>query len=975
MDTPHEPEVASNPEITPEVIEEPIAEVVDEPTPANRRTFVILIPGDGREPAADLSERDARQAWVAASAPWHPALLSLAGWLPRHEEFDYPPAPSTGEIWLVPAGAADKLPSGYQSQAADLGVPIVAVGEDRLATVAEILFLLGEPRSKNLEDPTAADYLALGASRRWLRDLTSAMGHSDGLDLDNLWREVSAGARAWAAGDPAASVNRLRASFEMLTQARERFYPVDAYLLDICLLDPATRPESVEALLQSRAPLTLLATGKSIESLAEKRPEGMERIREAITDGRLDIVGGAYSETEEPLLPLESVLWQFRKGGEAYRANLDDRNVETLARRRFGLYPQLVQVAKRFGFRFAVHMGFDAGSFPQRHEAKRLWEAPDGTTLEALTRTPIGADREAQGAHLPWRLATSMKEDHVATLPMVHWPEPLSGWYADLRRVAAYSPVLARLVTLNDYFHLTDRPFETFRPDLDDYIFPYLAQAVARRDPAPISGLAAHTRLRARFDSIRWLDSLVLALTSNPSVPEGTPIDRIEDDLETGRLDETRASLALREPDSLAAAARAIVGPVPAEGARPGYLILNPLATPRRVAVQLPEADADLRPTGPLRAAQFTDEGVLAVVELAGFGYAWVSRATDATLPPPPIGVLSAKARVLKNETLEVTIDEASGGIRGIKAAGDASARIGQQLVINGLRDANGEAAASKMVSDFFEVDYAGPALVQAISKGKLLDPAGKTLARFTQRFRLWAGRPVLDLDVTLSDIDADLLTKLADADPWAHSISCRWAWADSESSLRRTSLISAEPTRVERPETPDAFDITSQRRRTAILLGGLAHHRRHGARMLDTLLVTGRETAREFRLGVVLDLEEPFSAAQDMVTPPYVIPVENIPRTGPVGWFFQVDSPSVMVTSVTPARRPEGEPPLALVFHLVETAGRSIRCRLRTFRNPISARQVDYHDESIVDLSIEGDSVLVDLTPNEIARIEVTLG
>ena len=51
--------------------------------------------------------------------------------------------------------------------------------------------------------------------------------------------------------------------------------------------------------------------------------------------------------------------------------------------RRFGLYTQLPQFAKRFGFRFALHMGFDAGRFPIRSEVKRLWESPDASSLES----------------------------------------------------------------------------------------------------------------------------------------------------------------------------------------------------------------------------------------------------------------------------------------------------------------------------------------------------------------------------------------------------------------------------------------------------------------------------------------------------------------------------------------------------------------------------------------------------------------
>jgi alpha-mannosidase len=62
------------------------------------------------------------------------------------------------------------------------------------------------------------------------------------------------------------------------------------------------------------------------------------------------------------------------------------------------------------------------------------------------------------------------------------------------------------------------------------------------------------------------------------------------------------------------------------------------------------------------------------------------------------------------------------------------------------------------------------------------------------------------------------------------------------------------------------------------------------------------------------------------------------------------------------------------LVLHLVETAGRAARCRLRFFRDPVWARQTDFNHELVIDLTTDGDSVLIDLTPHEIARVDVTL-
>ena len=98
-------------------------------------------------------------------------------------------------------------------------------------------------------------------------------------------------------------------------------------------------------------------------------------------------------------------------------------------------------------------------------------------------------------------------------------------------------------------------------------------------------------------------------------------------------------------------------------------------------------------------------------------------------------------------------------------------------------------------------------------------------------------------------------------------------------------------------------------------------------------------------------------------------------PATGPTGWLFQLDHKGVAVTRVEFVDSAGDGRGWGLVFHLLETAGRAARCRLRLFRNPTWARQTDFQDELIVDLPIDDDAVLIDLTPHELARVEVTLG
>ncbi|MDB5351193.1 MAG: glycosyl hydrolase family 38 [Planctomycetota bacterium] len=950
--------------------------------------LVAMIEHDGREIPKGYPDREAEATWAAVSALWHPALLALVVDLPKVEGIDFPPVPEPSEVRLIAEGASHRLPADYRQIASDSG-SIVLDGEiDRTSIARRVLERiapgeeLGEPA-----DPIVLDFYALGTARWWLRDLTIAMGHADCLDLESLTRETLAGAKSWRAADLTGAASHLRAAFEILTQARERFYPVDGYLIDLSLLDVSLPAGALADSLEARTPITFLGTAQAVEKAAELDPDRMSALRTAITEGWADVVGGTYSESDEPLAPVTSILWQFLMGSEVYRRHLDDRNVETLATRRFALYPHRPQVARRFGFRFAVHLAFDAGRFPIPVESKRLWESPDASHLESLTRPPLSGDRASDGLRLVWRIGRSMKDDHVATMPLVHWPSPVAGWYRDLRRVASYSPVLSRCVTLGDYFHLSDRPWEMFGPKLDEYVMPYLVQAVARHDPFPISRRASHARVRAGLDAMISLDALGRALAPHPVVDDSeivTPGPRgasdvafheIEHALETGSIEESARRIAKELPAVASALARAIAGDT-ASG-REGYLVVNPLGVARRAAVLLPDAAIDLRPEGPLRAAQLTEDGVRAVVDLPPFGFAWVPRETEIGRPSAPFGAVSASERTMKNENLEVEVDLTTGGLRSVRAKGEETPRLGLQLVIAGLVGAEGQAAPSRMASDSFEVDYAGPALVQAVSRGRLLHPAdGRVLVRFQQTLRLWTGRPTLEIDIRLDDIDPAWLESLAMADPWGSYLACRWAWPDAMATLRRTSLLAPESTSADRPETPDALDITSRKQRTALLFGGLAHHRRQGDRMLDTLLISGREQARTFALGVALDLEYPFHATTDFLAPaPVVATSTGPPGIGPVGWLVQVESKSVAVVRLEYLDRTGDGKGWGIAVHLVETAGRASRCRLRVFRDPKDARQTDFSGELIIDLPCEGDAVPIDLTPYEMARVEVRLG
>lgn len=942
--------------------------------------LIAMIEHDGQEPPRNLTDRQAEGAWAAVSAIWHPALLALCEALPGISGIAFPDVPEPREVRVLAEGVGGRLQADYRQVAQDAGAKLVDGGIDRAAIARDVLLALGQDDAKlAMDDPLVGDFLALGTAFWFLRDLTTAMGHADTLDYANLTREAIRGARAWRDGDAPCASGHLRAAFELLTQARERFYPVEAYLIDICLLDASFPAGALADPLSASTPVTFLGTAQAFERIAENDPERLAAIRQAVNDGWADVIGGTYTESDEALQPITSIFWQFLKASEVYRRHLDDRNVETLATRRFALYPMRPQLARRFGFRYGIHLAFDAGVFPVPRESKRLWEASDSSHLETLTRPPLAADRPSEGLRLPWRIGRSMKDDHVATVPMLHWPSPVAGWYRDLRRVASYSPVLSRWATMGDYFHMSDRPWEMFGPTLDEYVTPYLSQAVARGDQQPITARASHARKRAILDSATSLDALYRALTATtsedesdseargPLVAADLPFAEIETALEMGGDDHESFEIDHEPTTSRASGlSRAICDG--STGSGTGDLVLNPTGVSRRVAVVV---GGHPTPGGPVRAVQTIADRVHAVVDLPPFGFAWIPReGPDAQ----PSSRATASDATIKNDLIEVEIDRATGGIRSVRAKGESTARIGQQLVVVGL---DGGSAASRMEATSVEVISAGPGLAQITSRGRVVHGLdGRTLAGFTQTMSLWGGRSTLDLSVTFDDIDAEWFSSLAEADPWTAHLACRWAWPDSASTLRRTSLMSMLPTKVERPETPDAIEIASRERKTTLLFGGLAHHQRHGERMLDTLLVAGRETGRHFQLGIALDLEHAFHAAVDFVSPALVVPSQvGPPRVGPTGWLLHVESAAVHVPRIEFLEHMGDGRGWGLAVYLVETSGRAIRSRLRLFKNPIDARQTDFAGELVIDLHTEGDAVPFDLTPHEMVRVEVRLG
>jgi hypothetical protein len=386
---------------------------------------------------------------------------------------------------------------------------------------------------------------------------------------------------------------------------------------------------------------------------------------------------------------------------------------------------------------------------------------------------------------------------------------------------------------------------------------------------------------------------------------------------------------------------------------QPGYLLLNPCSFTRRVPLELDDLASALPLTGPLKACQVEGGKGRLVVEVPPLGFAWIPR-SGAAASPPPARMRLADAHNVRNEFFEAEIDPATGGLRALRDHRTRINRIGQQLIYQ---------PGSTMRAREIKLVSSGPALGEVVSEGELVDENQQVLATFRQRFRAWLGRPMLELRIEI------VPQRPPEGYPWHAYYGARFAWRDERATLLRGVNGTAYLTGHTRPETPDYLEIRSRQQSTVLFPGGLPFHQRHGARMVDVLLVVEGETCQSFDLGIGLDRDYPMQTALGMVTPVTVLPVsKGPPHIGAAGWLFHLDAPNLMLSSM----RPSADGADAITARLLECMTHGGQAELRCTRNPARAMMLDAQGNSVLEAATSGDGALFDVSPGELVQLRV---
>ena len=942
------------------------------------RELAILLPCHSLEDFPQHHEGIAADGLLANwTALWHPALLATQEKGPAWHRADDPPEILTEKRLLIPAVSQQDLPEGFEERAMSQATQLIVGQTDRGEIVER---LLGEIQQESeVDKELVADFFALGYCFLQIQLLTRQMRYSSNLDEAHFFQQVLAAARAAVSGNSETAGEKLAACFDLLAEERDHYYSVDAYLIDLTLLDssvltPASCPPW-HSEFTGPVPRNLLATAEVLEQFSTIYPSTFELLRDSVADGRIGLVGGEYRERPLPLLSCESVLEELLRGRGAYQTLLG-KTPETYGRRLFGLSPLLPQIIGRLGFVGALHFTLEDGVIPQGSQAKTRWEGCDGSAIDALARAPLDAARPESFLGFANRLGESMDMDHIATMTFAHWPGRASVWYEDLRRCARFGAALGRFVTIDEYFRETHMPGHSDRFTADGYVSPYLRQSVQGGSTNPISSTREYWEEESTRASLSGMKFLARALGQSEATPT-EDVDSRPRVADGGAMGDGAVCDLQAEVD---AAAHQFAASLPCSGKpEEGYLVLNPLSGARRIPLDVSSLGSLPARGRPVFAAACDGDQKWAIVDVPAMGFAWIAAggANPAAHKAGPV-LAEDRSRVdgtfqLRNEYFEATVDPETGALRSLKDYRHRINRLSQQVA---LRQATRKPVAhrdldieySKMVAESVVVSRSNGVAGEIVSKGRLVSHQGESQGEFEQTYRVYRGCRTMEVEIRLSS-----LIELR-PDPWNSYYAARLAWADEAAEVYRGVHELRQQTDSGRCETPNYIEIDTGSTRTAVLTGGLSHHRRVGHRMIDSLLVVGGETARHFRLGISVDPLSTLEQSRQLTAPITAIQrCDSPPAPTASGWLFHFDAKNVSVTSWEPLL--EDGTVVGARIRILESMGRSVRTRLSSFLGIRAARKVDFRGESLGDCQVSAGKAQLDLAASEWTAFEFWWG
>lgn len=914
---------------------------------------VVILPGYGLDNLPyEMDDDSAAGLLNAFAVACHPSLLAATGQMPGWSSCDEHTDPDPGCLFIIPPVSEDHL-YGNWTPGVDPAPGIVRGLSDRAELVAAALAEIGV---RNEVDPDlTADCMAIGIAHALMEMLTQQMHYFSNIDAEILGQNTVAAGEAIVAGNKEVAREKLSAAYEVLVEARERFYPVDCYLVDLCLVNAEQANKHLSSVLAMQTPVNLLMEAAELDQLQAATLASLRDGLQSPTPedyAQISLVGGEHSSLAAPLVPLADWLRDFESGMKLFDAKLGAAP-RAWCRKRYGFSTLLPQVLTNFGFHTAMHFALDDGTYPDAEHSKLSWEGCDGTHIDAMTRIPIAIESASTFIRLPQRIAESMQDDMVAAVLFARLPETKSAWLSDFQRIQRYGDVFGRFVTIDEFAADSGDSGSHSRYESREYLTPFLIQGSALGEKRPVSRFALAHHQRVALDAAIACQTIGRMILDERSLDEAQArveqIATIVDEQQPVTEESDREVVAFGET-AVTRLARVCGSDAAQED---GVFVFNPLSFDRQCEVLLP------------------DNVGTAIANVPALGFAWVDSPTQ---PDRPLKVPLATKTLLHNGLFEIHLSEETGGISTIKGFARSPNRLSQQLAfrfekqVSAGTDEEGEAvytSYSTMKCREITVLRSDGLVGEVETRGDLLDPSDNSrLASFKQRIRVVHRSPLLNVDIEITDIE-----HFPEGNPWLSYYGCRFAWNDAAAALTRSVFGQAHGFSGERFESPHFLEIASDDLRTTIISHGMPFFRKTDMRMADSLMIVEGEEQRRFRFTIALDQQYPQRAALDAMTPPLTFPCGK-PSAGTSGWFVRLSAKNVLVVGYPQRPKPETS---TQTFRLMETEGRSVEAKLACFKPVKAARKIDFLGNQTQSLAVDADgTVTIGFRKYELCDVQV---
>ncbi|MBT6642929.1 MAG: hypothetical protein HOB45_07285 [Planctomycetaceae bacterium] len=422
----------------------------------SRPKITVFLPCHSLEDLSDWLENDDASAILNAwTIAWHPYVLCESDGTPSWASVDLPWTDEEEVIGIVPEGLLERFTAGASPP---FGTHQNFLHQDDSETfLPDLLALFRNENSTSLQANARQetlstwqlafvdDFRSLGLTVLLFERLASRMRSDTLLEQTGFPEAVVAAAKAWREDQSAVAKEKLAEAFQCLESARDHFYPVECWCLDLVLFSGNTTA-TLEQELQSPVPFTLLADTETMNSFQGMSGNISNAIRSRVADGSMSLVGSVPSKFPFSLLSPEQIERDVAAGKAVCES------ASGVIPKIFGCYagPRasvMLPILKRLGYQGVLWSSFDG--FPMRSAgASRFqWEDESRDRIEAFEPKVVDARSSAAVLSLSSILSDAMDHEHIVLTMFCHHAGTASPWFTLLRRAATWTNVFGRFCT------------------------------------------------------------------------------------------------------------------------------------------------------------------------------------------------------------------------------------------------------------------------------------------------------------------------------------------------------------------------------------------------------------------------------------------------------------------------------------------------------------------------------------------------